>query len=143
MPPALPRADAALTVAEQLSRLEIDGRFAALYDRMHPDAQQLIPLEAVIGWYETDFVPAGPEAVEAVKVRFIPWTWDVTGETYPETAQVAFRQTDAAGDLIRGEIRLVEDGFGNWSWFFGRDRAFVEEQIARFAGVHDMPQANP
>ena len=24
--------------------------------------------------------------------------------------------------------------FGNWGWFFGRDRAFVEEQIARFSG---------
>ena len=30
-------------------------------------------------------------------------------------------------------MRLVKDGRGNWSWFFGRDRAFVEEQIARYA----------
>jgi hypothetical protein len=29
-------------------------------------------------------------------------------------------------------VRLVKDPFGNWSWFFGRDRAFVEEQIIRY-----------
>lgn len=133
LPPALPRADAALIVAAQLSQLEMDGRFAALYDRMHPDAQRLIPPEAVIGWYETDFVPVGTETIEATKVRFIPWTWNVTGQTYPETAEVAFRQTDDTGNLVRGEVRLVQDPYGNWTWFFGRDRAFVNEQIARFA----------
>ncbi|MBA2595114.1 MAG: hypothetical protein M3Q50_13760 [Chloroflexota bacterium] len=132
--PAIPDRDAALIVAEQLSQLEIDGRFDALYARMHPDAQRLIPSEAVIGWYESDFVLAGTETVQAMKVRFIPWTWGVTGETYPETAEVAYRQTDAGGTTVRGEIRLVKDGYGNWSWFFGRDRAFVEEQIARFDG---------
>ncbi|MBA3451002.1 MAG: hypothetical protein H0T18_07305 [Chloroflexia bacterium] len=134
LPPAIPDRDSALIVAEQLSRLEIDERFDALYDRMHPDAQRLIPPEVVIGWYETVFTPAATVTFAALKVRFIPWTWGVTGETYPETAEVAYRQTDAAGDVIRGEIRLVKDGYGNWSWFFGRDRAFVNEQISRFAG---------
>ena len=75
----------------------------------------------------------GTEAIEATKVRFIPWTWNVTGQTYPETAEVAFRQTDDTGNLVRGEVRLVQDPYGNWTWFFGRDRAFVNEQIARFA----------
>ena len=67
-----------------------------------------------------------------MKVRFIPWTWDVTGQTYPDTAEVAFRQSAADGAVVRGEVRLVKDEHGNWSWFFGRDRAFVDEQIARF-----------
>lgn len=134
LPPALPRADAALTVAEQLSQLEIEGRFAALSDRMHPDAQRIIPPEVVIGWYEEEFVPPGTTPAAATKVRFIPWTWAVTGETYPETAEVAYRQTAADGTLVRGEVRLVEDEHGNWCWFFGRDGAFVDDQIARFAG---------
>jgi probable HAF family extracellular repeat protein len=33
----------------------------------------------------------------------------------------------------------VKDAKGNWRWFFGRDRAFVEAQIARFGGQHQEP----
>ena len=50
----------------------------------------------------------------------------------PETAEVALRQQLSDGTVVRDEVRLVKDPFGNWSWFFGRDRAFVEEQIARY-----------
>jgi hypothetical protein len=45
---------------------------------------------------------------------------------------VALRQQLSDGTVIRDEVRLVKDPLGNWSWFFGRDRAFVEEQIARY-----------
>jgi hypothetical protein len=47
---------------------------------------------------------------------------------------VVYRQQFADGSDVRGEVRLVKDYAGNWRWFFGRDRAFVEEQIARFTG---------
>ena len=99
---------------------------------MHPDAQTIIPREAVTGWYENEFLYLGEPAARAIKVRFISWTWGVTGATYPETAEVALRQQLSDGTVVRDEVRLVKDPFGNWSWFFGRDRAFVQEQIARY-----------
>lgn len=130
--PDVPEAESALAVADQLSRLEVDGQFNALYDRLHPDAQQVIPREAVLGWYTENVSPLAPEPARAVKVRFVAWTWEVTGQTYPDTAEVAFRQRLTDGTVIADEVRLVQDGQGNWNWFFGRDRAFVDTQIERF-----------
>jgi hypothetical protein len=130
--PDIPDPEAALAVAETLSGLEVGGGFRSLYDAMHPDAQAIISREAVMGWYENEFTHLGEPAARAIKVRFISWTWVVTGQTYPETAEVALRQQLSDGTVIRDEVRLVKDPFGNWSWFFGRDRAFVEEQTARY-----------
>jgi hypothetical protein len=130
--PDVPDSEAALAVAEMLSGLEVTGSFRALYDAMHPDARAFIPREAVVGWYENAFMYPGEPAARAIKVRSISWTWDVTGQTYPETAEVALRQQLTDGSVIRDEVRLVKDPLGNWSWFFGRDRPFVEEQIARY-----------
>jgi hypothetical protein len=130
--PDIPDSEAALAVAETLSGLEVAGNFRRLYDAMHPDAQTIVSLEAVTGWYENEFMHFGEPAARATKVRFISWTWAVTGTTYPETAEVALRQALSDGTVVRDEVRLVKDPFGNWSWSFGRDRAFVEEQIARY-----------
>ena len=58
----------------------------------------------------------------------------MTGKTYPETAEIAFTQNLARRKSVRDEVRLVKDRDGKWRWFFGRDRAFVEEQIATFGG---------
>jgi hypothetical protein len=129
--PDVPDTEAALAVAETMSGLEVTGDFQRLYDAMHPDAQAIIPREAVTGWYENEFLYLGEPAASAIKVRFISWTWGVTGTTYPEAAEVALRQQLADGTVVRDEVRLVKDPFGNWSWFFGRDRMFVQEQIAR------------
>lgn len=130
--PDIPEAEAALAAAETMSGLEVTGDFQRLYEAMHPDAQIIIPREVVSGWYEQEFLYLGQPAARAIKVRFISWTWGVTGTTYPETAEVALRQQLSDGTVVRDEVRLVKDPFGNWSWFFGRDRAFVQEQIARY-----------
>ena len=130
--PLIPDADAALAVAETLSGIEVSGKFYGLYDALHPDARAILPREAVSGWYEDAFPYTGESAARAVKIRFIAWTWEVTGRTYPETAEVSMRQTLSDGTTLRDEVRLVKDERGAWSWFFGRDRAFVEEQIARY-----------
>jgi hypothetical protein len=129
----VPDAESALVAAEALSALETTGQFDLLYDRMHPDAQRVIPREAVVGWYQEEVAPRGSQPATAVKVRFIPWTWDVTGQTYPKTAEVAFEQLMSDGSVVRDEVRLVKDWHGEWAWFFGRNRDFVAEQIARFA----------
>jgi hypothetical protein len=64
-------------------------------------------------------------------VRFVEWTWPVTGKTYPITAEVSFRQPFANGTVAEEVVRLVQDANGEWRWFFGRSREFVDEQIAR------------
>lgn len=130
----LPDADTALIAAAELSALEATGQFDALYDRMHHDAQAIVPRSAVVGWYTHDFAPRGPQPAKAIKVRFLDWTWPVTGKTYTRTADVAFRQAFADGSVVRDEVRLVKGADGEWRWFFGRDRAFVEDQIARYGG---------
>jgi hypothetical protein len=90
-----------MDAVEELSVLEASGAFDALYDRLHPDAQAIIPREVVVGWF-TDASPAlGASAAEPKKIRFIPWTWEVTGKTYRETADIAFTQTLANGSTVR------------------------------------------
>ena len=130
--PPIPDAEAALAAAETLAGIEVSDKFYGLYESMHPDARAIIPREAVIGWYENEFAYVGEPAAQAVKVRFVSWTWGVSGKTYPETAEVALHQVLSNGTVLRDEVRLVQDEAGAWSWFFGRDRAFVEEQIARY-----------
>jgi hypothetical protein len=123
-----------MAAANSIAALEVAGHLDDLYRSMHPDAQAVVPREAMIGWYTNEFTHLGEPAPTAIKLRFISWTWEVTGQTYPETAEVALRQQLPDQRVVRDEIRLVKDQFGTWGWFFGRDRAFVEEQIARFTG---------
>lgn len=124
---------AATDAAARFSQLETQGRFNALYDRMHPDAQAIIPRDAVIGWYEAEFAPLEPLPITVTGVSFVDWTWGVTGATYPDTAEVSIEQNYADGSVAEDVVRLVQDASGEWRWFFGRDRAFVDEQIAEYA----------
>lgn len=121
-----------MAVAEELAALEAAGEFDALYERLHPDARSVVPRAAVVGWNAAEFAPRGAGWAEAVKVRFVEWVWPVTRVTYPETAAVTYRQRCAEDGLVRDAVR---DGAGAWGWFFGRERAFVEEQIERFGGA--------
>ena len=116
------------------SRLEAEGRFAELYAYMHPDAQAIIPEAAVVGWYQHEFAPLGPGVSTVTGVQWVTWTWEVTGAAYPQTAVVAFRQPFANGTVTEDVVRLVAVD-GEWRWFFGRTRAFVDEQLARYAGA--------
>ena len=45
------------TAARELSELEAERDFDALYERMHPDALAVVPRSAVVGWYESYFGP--------------------------------------------------------------------------------------
>jgi len=119
--------------AVALSVLEASGDFNALYDLIHPDAHAVIPRAAVIGWFQDTFAPRGPGVSTVTDVEFVAWTWPVTGQTYPVSAEVSYEQPFADGPVEAGVVRLVRDETGEWRWFFGRDRAFVEAQIARYA----------
>jgi hypothetical protein len=131
--PSPPESQQAAATAVYLSQLEAAGDLDTLYDWLHPDAQAVIPEAAVTGWYESEWLPRGPEPIAVTGVEFADWTWEVTGETYPNTAEIAYEQPLGDGSVVRDVVRLVQDDQGLWRWFFGRDRPFVEEQIARFA----------
>ena len=130
--PPLTATEQAAATAVYLSQLEATGEFDTLYDWLHPDAQAVVPRTAVVGWYAAAWAPRGADPITVIRVRFVDWTWSVTGETYAGTAEVAFQQRFADGSVVADVVRLVKIDTGAWCWFFGRDPAFVAEQIARY-----------
>lgn len=120
---------APVEAAVSQSRLEVTGNIFALYQQMHSDSRAEVPLYAVQYWYDTAFLPLRPEVIEYTDVRFLAWTWDVTGQAYPSAAEVSYTQAFADGSVVQDKVRLVEED-GRWRWFFGRSREFVDEQIA-------------
>jgi uncharacterized protein len=132
-------ADAAAQMAYDLSVLEAEGDFNTLYDLIHPDAHAIIPRSAAIGWYQNEFAPMGVSPAAITGVQFVKWTWAVNGVTYPYTAEVSFQQARADGTYLVDVVRLVQDQYGTWRWFFGRSAEFVAEQIARYAQPTSIP----
>lgn len=130
-----------MRAAEELSHLETTEHIPALYtfyELMHPDAQAIIPRHVVIGWYREEFQPRGPEPAIATGVTYKDWKWAVNGTTYPDAAEVSYTQAFAGGSMTEDVVHLVEHDDG-WCWFFGRDRAWVDEQIERFTQTLHVP----
>jgi uncharacterized protein len=124
----------AMDMAYYLSYLESISDFNTEYDFIHPDARAIIPRAAVVGWFLDNYAPRQPQPATILEVEFVSWTWEVTGVTYPYTAQVSFSQ--AFNDGVETDVvRLVQDQNGIWRWFFGRDRAFVDQVIATYTPV--------
>jgi len=122
----------AADAARELSVLEAERDYDALYDRMHPDALAIVPRSAVVGWYQSYFSDRETSALEVTGVDAQPWTWEVTGVTYDDAVTVRFVQpytVDGVLTDVSGEVHLVafDDG---WGWFFGASRQFVDEQLA-------------
>lgn len=121
----------AMHAAEELSVLEATEHLPALYtfyERLHPDAQEIVPRHVVIGWYQEVWQPRGPQPARATGVRFVDWTWPVNGVTYRDVAEVSFIQEFDNAAPVNDVVRLAHVE-GSWRWFFGRDRAWVEEQV--------------
>lgn len=131
------QAGRAAATAIQLSQYESQGYTGLLYDSLHLDAKVLIPADAIFGWYQNAFFPNRPGIITVTGVEIVSWTWEVTGVTYPETAEVAFTQPFANGDTVEDVVRLVEDN-GSWYWFFGRSREFVNAQISQHAPEYPL-----
>ncbi len=124
--------DAAADAARELSRLEAERDFDALYDRMHPDARAVVPRSAVVGWYESFFTNRETRELTVNDVAFEPWTWEVTNVTYDDAVTVTFVQpysVDGTPTEVAGEVHLVPFA-DEWGWFFGATRSFVDEQVA-------------
>jgi hypothetical protein len=122
----------AADAARELSVLEADRDFDALYERMHPDALAVVPRSAVVGWYESYFSERETGELEVTGVEPEPWTWEVTGVTYDDAVTVRFVQPYTVDEVVTdvsGEVHLVPFG-DEWGWFFGASRAFVDEQVA-------------
>jgi predicted metalloprotease len=123
---------AAADAARELSMLEAERDFDALYERMHPDALAAVPRSAVVGWYESYFSDRETSELEVTGIESEPWTWEVTGVTYDDAVTVRFVQpytVDGVVSEVSGEVHLVPFG-DEWGWFFGASRAFVDEQVA-------------
>jgi probable HAF family extracellular repeat protein len=116
-----------------MTELEVAADYDRLYAWMHPDSKAIVPQSAMEGWYREEFAKRTPTWMTVNDARLVEWTWEVTGKVYPSAAEVSFRQRFVDGEETDGVVRLVRDNFV-WRWFFGRDHAFVEEQIARFSG---------
>ncbi len=124
----------AATTAEELFRLAADRRFNALYDRIHPDAQAIVPRAAAVGAFTDIYAAAQAGRAEILDVHIGSWTWGVTGQTYDYAAQVRFVQpfVDESGreQLLEDQMYLVES-VGEWRWFFGSAPEFVSQVIVR------------
>ncbi len=136
--------EGAMRAAEALSRLESVQNVPPLYElygAMHPDAKNVVPRYAVVGWYMEDFWPQGPQPAVATDVTNVgPWTWAGNDLTYENVHEVAFTQEFTNGETVNDIVRLVYAG-DHWAWFFGRDRAFIDQQIARFDQRQHVEQA--
>lgn len=133
-----------MTAAVELSRLESTTYIPALYTLygyIHPDAEALVPRATVIGWYQNDFQPRGPQVATATGVTWLnEWAWPVTGKVYTNVAEVSYTQYFNDGSVDYEKVRLVYHD-NAWRWFFGRDRAWVDQQNHRFSLKDHTPQA--
>jgi hypothetical protein len=123
-----------MAAAEELSQLEATEHLPALYTfyaRMHPDARAIVPRHVVIGWYQDVWQPRGPQPARATGYRFVDWTWPVNGVTYRDVSEVSFVQGFDNAATVEDVVRLAWAD-GEWRWFFGRDRAWVDEQIETY-----------
>lgn len=115
-----------------LASFESAGDLTSLLAYLHKDAAAIIPPAAIVGWYRDVWFPTGPGPITVTGTTIHDWTWAVNGVSYRGTAEVAFVQTFADGSTVSDVVRLVKYD-GVWHWFFGRDRDFVNAQIAAYA----------
>jgi hypothetical protein len=113
--PQRPESEQAAATVVYLSELEAPAGLDTLYAWLHPDAQAVVPKDALTGG-----LSCGPNPIEITSVDFGKWTWDVTGTTYPNAAEVAYKQPLADGSTVSYMVHLVQDDQGLWRWFFDR-----------------------
>jgi len=137
-------AEAAEGAAEEIFRFAVAGEFNALYDRIRPDAQVKVPRSAGIRILEEVYSLAQPGEAKITGVAIGSWTWPVTEKTYPNAAQISFRQpfVDDQGQeqVLEDKMYLVQHE-GAWRWFLGSDRAYLAEVIGLFAPPATRPEA--
>jgi predicted metalloprotease len=128
--------------AGEILRLAYERKFNAMYDRIHPDAHEVIPRVAAVAVFEQVYEETNAGEATITGSQLMRWTWPVTGKTYDRAAEISFEQpyTDSSGQkqLLRDRMYLV-NAEGEWRWFFGSSREFVDAAIAQYGG----PQGEP
>jgi predicted metalloprotease len=126
----------AVATAEEIFRLAAEGKYNAMYDRIHPDAHAVVPRAAAVGTFTELYAIAQAGRSQITGARMVSWTYPVTGQTYPYAAEISFVQPY----VENGQERTLEDTMylvesnGEWRWFFGASPEFVEAAIARYGG---------
>jgi hypothetical protein len=122
--------------AEAIFGLAAERKFNAMYDRIHPDAHQIVPRAAAVGTFSELYSILQAGESEIVDIDFEDWTWGVTGQEYEHAAAVEFTQPY----VENGKKKLLEDTMylvsvqGDWRWFFGSSREFVDAAIEKYGG---------
>jgi hypothetical protein len=133
--------------AKQIFQLADQEKYNAMYDLIHPDAHAVVPRVVAVNAFKElyDLAEAGRAQVTDVTMR--PWTWPVTGKTYDTSAFVTYDlpYTENGEDkTATGIMNLVKADDGEWRWFFGRDKEYVDTAIQIFGeGVTTRTGAKP
>jgi predicted metalloprotease len=131
---------AARARAEEIFALAADGQFNIMYDLIHPDARAVVPRVVAVNTFRELYALTEAGRSEIVDVEIGPWTWGVTGQEYEYAAAVSFRQpyVEDGEEQIREDVMyLVQDDDGEWRWFFGGTREFVDLAIETFGDEDD------
>ncbi len=126
---------AARARAEEIFTLAEQKKFNAMYDLIHPDAHAVVPRAVAVNTFEELYAYAQAGRSEITDVEMISWTWGVTGKEYPYAAAVRFTQPYVDGDneeTLEDTMYLVQSADGEWRWFFGATREFVDLAIETF-----------
>lgn len=126
--------------AKEIFRLADQKKFNAMYDLIHPDAHAVVPRVVAVNTFKELYALAEAGQSEVVAVRMESWTWGVTGVTYDYAAAVDFEQPyteNGEEKLLEDTMYLVQSDDGEWRWFFGGTREFVNLAIETFGDDSD------
>jgi predicted metalloprotease len=122
--------------AREIFRLADQKKFNAMYDLIHPDAHAIVPRVVAVNTFQELYTYAQAGRATINDVELVSWTWGVTGVEYPYAAAVRFEQpfVDENGneEILEDTMYLVQDEDGEWRWFFGATREFVDQAIEVF-----------
>ena len=90
-----------------LVRFEQDEDMVAFYDRMAPDARNLISRGVWLSWTALSprLIPA--ESPEIANVAFDSWTWPANGQTYDDVAIVHLTQTGSLDGVDTSQEQVL------------------------------------
>jgi predicted metalloprotease len=129
--------------AEEIFRLADQEKFNAMYDLIHPDAHAVVSRVVAVNTFKELYALAEAGRAEVTGVELGPWTWGVTGTTYEYAAAVSFEQPyveNGQERTLEDTMYLVKANDGEWRWFFGGTREFVDLAIETFGD--DSEDAN-
>jgi predicted metalloprotease len=126
----------AAATAYEILLLAADEKYNAIYDRIHPDAHEVVPRAAAVGTFTELYAIAQAGQSEIVGGQMVSWTYPVTGKVYPYAAEIDFVQPyveNGEQKQLQDKMYLVESN-GEWRWFFGASMEFVDAAITRYGG---------